>query len=240
VLTLPLIAAAATAGLIGGMHCAGMCGGIAGMLGKPERRYAKTIPIHPAKAAGRGRTALHVFLLHSGRLLSYALMGAVVGALGGAGLLLKPIAPVHALLFVFGNVALIWLGLRIVDFTPRLALLDTVGGWIAAHMRVPRSHPLLTGMAWGCLPCGLLYGVLPFALLSGEAWSGAALMMIFGLGALPYLLFAQWAAEQRNNTHLPVALRAACAAALIGLGIFGLAHLGSPALPGIFCITPQA
>jgi hypothetical protein len=55
---------------------------------------------------------------------------------------------------------------------------------------------------------------------------------------LPYLIFAQWAAERRSKAGFP--LRAACAAALIGLGLFGLTHAGSAAMPDILCVTPQA
>lgn len=44
------------------------------------------------------------------------------------------------------------------------------------------------GMLWGLVPCGLVYSVLPLAFLSGDVFTGAALMLAFGLGTLPNLL----------------------------------------------------
>jgi sulfite exporter TauE/SafE len=42
--------------------------------------------------------------------------------------------------------------------------------------------PLLLGMAWALLPCGLLYSALMVALFSGSPVQGALVMMMFALG----------------------------------------------------------
>lgn len=233
-LTVPLVAAAATAGLIGGIHCAGMCGGIGAMLGSNGAPVRKIIPITAAGGGAATKNLAYQIALHGGRLSSYALMGAVVGMLGGAGMLFKPSQAMHAALVVFGNLALIWLGLRIAGYAPTSPGLGRIGERMVAVLRVPRRHPFWTGMAWGCLPCGLLYGVLPFALLSGDAGSGAILMLAFGFGALPYLLFAQWAGSLRAASHT---LKGIGAAVLIGFGIFGLWHINSADMPDIFCVA---
>lgn len=260
-LNIPLITAVATAGLLGGLHCAGMCGGMATMLGSAGRRQGsgRTIPIMPAPAVATASAAAtscsshpvaagwrHTALLHAGRISTYGLMGAVVGLLGAAGLMLKPIMPVHTALFVFGNLALIWLGLRLVGYAPLEGAVSGLGGRLASLVPARFSpaaqagrHPFLSGMAWGCLPCGLLYGVLPFALLSGDAWSGALLMAVFGLAALPHLLVAQGAAQWLHGRRLPLAAKAVGALALIGIGAYGLFHLSDPsAISPLFCITP--
>ncbi|WP_147383908.1 sulfite exporter TauE/SafE family protein [Noviherbaspirillum sedimenti] len=262
-LNLPLITAVATAGLLGGIHCAGMCGGMATMLGSAGRRQGqdsgRTIPIMPAPAVTTSIRTFsacasqpaaagwrHAALLHAGRISTYGLLGAVVGLLGAAGLLLKPIMPVHTALFVFGNLALIWLGLRLVGYAPLEGALSRFGGRLAALVPARFSpaaqagrHPFLTGMAWGGLPCGLLYGVLPFALLSGDAWSGAALMLVFGLAALPHILVAQGAGQWLHGRRLPLVAKAVGALALLGFGVYGLFHLTDPsAISPLFCITP--
>lgn len=260
-LNLPLITAVATAGLAGGFHCAGMCGGMATMLGSAGRKQSGTriIPILPAPvmATPSGAAAScasqpaaaswrHTALLHAGRISTYGLMGAVVGLLGAAGLLLKPIMPVHTALFLFGNLALIWLGLRLAGYAPLEGTLSGLGGRLSALIPARFSpaaqagrHPFLAGMAWGCLPCGLLYGVLPFALLSGDVWSGAVLMMVFGLAALPHLLLAQGAAQWLHRKQLSRVAKAIGALALIAFGAYGLFHLSNPsAISPIFCITP--
>lgn len=259
--TTALIAAVATAGVLGGLHCAGMCGGMATMLGSAGQRQGtyRTIPIMPAPpvAASAGASTScpsqpsvvgwrHTALLHAGRISTYGLMGAVVGLLGAAGLMLKPVMPVHTALFVFGNLALIWLGLRLVGYAPLEGVLSGLGGRLAALLPARFSpaaqagrHPFLTGMAWGCLPCGLVYGVLPFALLSGNAWSGAVLMVVFGLSALPHLLVTQGAAQWLHGRRLPLVAKAVGALALFGFGVYGLFHISNPsALSPLFCITP--
>jgi hypothetical protein len=264
-LNFPLITAVAAAGLAGGIHCAGMCGGMAAMLGSAGRRRSdkRIVPIMPApagisSAASAGIAASwpsqpaaagwrHSALLHAGRISTYGLMGAMVGLLGAAGLLLKPILPVHTALFVFGNFALIWLGLRLMGYAPLEGTISDFGGRLTALVPARFSpaaqagrHPFLAGMAWGCLPCGLLYGVLPLALLSGDAWSGAVLMMVFGLSALPHLLLAQGAAQWLHGRSLPRLVKAAGALALIAFGAYGLLHLHNPsAISPLFCIAPM-
>lgn len=255
-LSLPLIAAVASAGLLGGVHCAGMCGGMATMLGAAGRRAAagKIIPVVALGAAAGNCAATpavaggwrHIALLHAGRIATYALMGAVVGLLGAAGMQLRPVAPVHTVLFVIGNLALIWLGLRLVGLAPFQGMLSAVGqhasGLLPARFSPAAQagrHPFLAGMAWGCLPCGLLYGVLPFALLSGTAWSGAVLMAVFGLTALPHLLLAQGAGQWLHGRPLPFIAKAAGALVLAGFGVYGLLHLHDmTALSPLLCVTP--
>ncbi|MBI1889368.1 MAG: sulfite exporter TauE/SafE family protein [Burkholderiales bacterium] len=236
-LTVPLLAAAASAGLLGGVHCAGMCGGIAAMLSGRDKHAgkafaARVIPI--AVEQTNRHSGTYLFTLHAGRLTSYALMGAVVGLLGGTGMLFTPSHALHVSLLVFGNLALIWLGLHIAGYAPTVPLISSLVGRLNSAMRVPRRHPFATGMAWGCLPCGLLYSVLPFALLSGSAWSGAVLMLVFGLTALPYLLFTQWASSWR---HASIAMKRVGAVVLIGFGVFGLWHVGAADAPNIFCLA---
>ncbi len=248
-LTFPLIAAVASAGVLGGIHCAGMCGGMATMLSSVAKRGHRIIPIVPAHAAASSAGAVNGWrtsaLLHAGRIFTYGLMGAVVGLLGGAGLMLKPIMPVHTILFVIGNLALIWLGVRLAGYAPLHAPLARLGSRLAAGLPPQfslathtRRHPFIAGMAWGCLPCGLLYGVLPFALLSGAPWSGAALMVIFGLTTLPYLLLAQGTAQWLRHRRVPFILKGAGALALVSFGLYGLWHVNAAQLPSFLCITP--
>jgi hypothetical protein len=94
-------------------------------------------------------------------------------------------------------------------------------------------------MLWGCLPCGLVYGVLPFSLLSGDAISGAILMLIFGLGALPYLLFAQALAQWLHHSKVPALLRLSGAAILTSIGLLGLWwSFNMQEMPAFLCVTP--
>mgnify|MGYP000327278924 CR=1 FL=1 len=47
------------------------------------------------------------------------------------------------------------------------------------------ASPLLAGLAWGALPCAMVYAALLYAMISGSALQGALVMLGFGLGTLP-------------------------------------------------------
>ena len=187
-------------------------------------------------------------LLHGGRIFTYTLMGALVGSIGALGLRIHPFIPIHNLLYVIGNLALIWLGLRLFGYTPHFAPLDRLIASVISRIHLSphfslamqtQRYPFLIGMAWGCLPCGLVYGVLPFALLSGDAWSGAVLMLIFGIGALPHLIFAQGIAQWLYHSQAPQLIRALGATVLTGIGILGLWwSFNMSEMPAFLCITP--
>jgi sulfite exporter TauE/SafE len=66
------------------------------------------------------------------------------------------------------------------------------GRWAMRLMlRVPPpARRLIGGLAWGLLPCGMVYGALLFALFAGTIAGGALVMLGFGLGTLPALIAA--------------------------------------------------
>ncbi|MCW8845621.1 MAG: sulfite exporter TauE/SafE family protein [Gammaproteobacteria bacterium] len=183
------LAGAFLAGLLGSVHCLGMCGGIAG-----------------AAAAGpgpQGRNLSWVLLYNLGRVGSYSLAGAIAGAaafaLGSAidlpawGAITRGLTGV-ILVLIGLNFAL---GLRLPRF------LEAGGGRIWALVS-PAARRLLSsrsalgmlglGALWGWLPCGLTYTMLVAAAGTGKALDGAMLMLAFGLGTLPSMMAAGAAA----------------------------------------------
>ena len=219
-----LVFTAILAGVAGGSHCIGMCGGIATMLSRPAGlRSAKVIPIVPARQVDWST----VLQLHLGRLFTYAMAGSLAGSLGAAGLLLKPVMPVQSVLFFIGNLSLIYLGLRCLGYQP--ALPAKLGRFVnfqglsrfISTVQLPAS-PFTRGVMWGFLPCGLVYSVLPIALISGTPWSGGLLMFCFGMGTSPYLLFAQGLALRFGRPKPPTWLIITAAVILITLGCLGL------------------
>ena len=217
------------------------------MLTSAGKIRSKVIPITPAQlpATMSWRTPA---LLHAGRIFTYMLMGALTGAIGALGMRTHPFMSIHTLLYIFGNLALVWLGLRLAGYTPHFAPLDRLVARITSRIHLsPRfailaqtqRYPFLVGMLWGCLPCGLIFGVLPFALLSGDAYSGAILMLIFGLGALPHLLFAQAISQWPHHSRVPTLLKITGASLLVGTGLLGLRwSFDMTAMPAFLCITP--
>lgn len=256
-ITLPLAFAAISAGLVGGVHCVGMCGGISSLLSDVptrtlENRFEEIIPIVVESARSphnRGQISAHKLrhqvLLQGGRLFTYMLIGGFFGGLGSVSLQFKPFLPIQHILFFIGNVFLILLGLRLLGlnpvgfFMPSLAMrIQKFSFTSMPVIRHANRYPFVTGMTWGCLPCGLLYGLAPFALLSGDALSGAVLMLLFGLAAMPHLLMAQSLARGARHNWLKNYFRIASACLLILIGLFGLWYFDMKEMPRFLCVTP--
>lgn len=240
-LTFPLILAAVSAGFFGGFHCVGMCGGMShlfsSMVGSRQsssidyqsQTSFKAIPIRLASADkfsfspfGVANTA-NVYL-HAGRLLTYALIGAFLGGLGGITLGWGVAMPTHQIWYALGNMALIFLGLRLLGLRLPARLHPTWRSlmvWTSPAWKRGAQHPFALGLAWGGLPCGLSLAVAPFALLSGAAWSGAVLMLLFGLAALPHLLIAQALSHRLKTMRSMRLLQTGMALILIGFGVAG-------------------
>ena len=201
-------------GLLGGTHCIGMCGGIVGAL-----------------SLGAGsRLALHL-AYNSGRIVSYALAGAIAGALGGASLALSGQLPLRIILYVLANLMLVALGLYLMGITRALAFSERCGQKLWRHVQpltrrflparnVAQAFPL--GLLWGWLPCGLVYSALVTALTSGSALHGAGMMLAFGLGTLPNLLLAGLLAVRLKDYATRPAVRITAGLLVLGFGLWGL------------------
>src|SRR5204863_8687789 len=81
-------------------------------------------------------------------------------------------------------------------FMERAANLQTwrVLQWLRAKLVPERGplRPLLLGLFWGWLPCGLSTMLLAAAWLQASALHGAVLMLAFGLGTLPLMTMVSW------------------------------------------------
>lgn len=220
-------------GLLGGTHCMAMCGGIVGALtaGLPSGR-----PHWPLQLA-----------YNFGRISGYATAGAVLGAVGSAGLLLEGALPVQMTLYVLANLMLVALGLYLVGVPQGLTFLERGGQKIWARIQpltrrflpattVARAYPL--GLVWGFLPCGMVYSVLSMTLLTGSALRGAGLMLAFGLGTLPNLLLAGFLLKRFRDVVQGRPVRLASGLLVLGFGVWGLFNatsLGGRLWQGIVC-----
>jgi len=177
----PLTAAFALS-LLGGVHCAGMCGGFIGAL-----QLHRPLGVPPLAFAGA---------YHLGRVVAYCAAGVAVGSLGGP-LFAAHVLPLQIVLLVLGSTALVLVGVSLLWPGFVMRPLEVLGAraWrllqpLAGRLLPPRSLPgaVLAGFVWGWIPCGMVYAALPLALLAGSAAQGAVVMLAFGLGTLPNLL----------------------------------------------------
>ena len=208
-------------GLASTLHCAGMCGAISCSLLLAQER-------------GGQRNAIAAFTLtHVGRIAAYASVGAIVGLMGAPAIAWVDREVAFRLLQWAGATSLVWIGLSIAGLLPSFVVLDralaSIAGGVAraqaaAHRRGLIS--LLSGVAWGLMPCAMVYAALFTALLSGSAAGGAATMTAFGIGTLPGLVagsFGLLRLARVTGSGAP-RLTAGLAIALFGIVTVFIAH----------------
>lgn len=214
------LTAAFLVGLLGGGHCVGMCGGIVGAV-------TMTLP---------GDKPKFPFLLsyNLGRIGSYALAGAIAGAIGASSFFLEQILPVEKVLYALASLMLVLLGLYLAGIWRVLTVLEGLGGRLWKHIQpfsrkllpvksIPQS--LMLGMVWGWLPCGLVYSVLVAAIATANPVEGGLLMLAFGVGTLPALLGMGMAAVRLKSWLQNLWLRRLSGLVIVGFGLAGLLNL---------------
>lgn len=238
--TLPV--AALMLGLASGVHCLVMCGGIVSAFGTQQPVRARLV--RRSDVAWRAPLAFN-----AGRIASYAGAGAAAGALGGgAGALFGLWFDWQFAMQIAASVLLVLVGIHLARVAAPLAALESLGRplWrriqpVAAKL-MPFDTPgraFAAGLAWGWLPCGLVYATLAMAALAGGATAGALVMLGFGLGTLPWLLaagvgFARWREALRRPRW-----RLAIGGLVLGWGVFGLARaadLPETLRSGLMCL----
>ncbi|HEX6137299.1 MAG TPA: sulfite exporter TauE/SafE family protein [Casimicrobiaceae bacterium] len=238
-----LLLSAWLVGALGGVHCLAMCGGLSGALAARDAALAR--PLLPARVV-----ALHHAGYHAGRIATYALLGTLFGAAGAATLGAVDIVPLQRAIYAGANVFLLLLGASLVVRIPAALSLQRVGARTVAPLlralqpaarRPGPSGRIALGLAWGLMPCALIYGVLPLALLAGGAWQGGLVMLAFGLGTLPNLLATGVLLSRARRFVSAVAVRRGAAAAMVAFGLLGIwrVFFVSDALAqGPFCLVP--
>jgi sulfite exporter TauE/SafE len=179
-------------GLLGSIHCLGMCGPLA--LALPVRKGG-----HWQALSGR-------LLYNAGRILTYSLMGWVMGSLGW-GMAFSTSQQHLSIAMAALLLVLWWMPTRI---TSRLSPLSALARFTArirgrfSYLLQLRSYQalFLLGLLNGLLPCGLVYVALAGAVATGSGPPGMASMALFGLGTLPMMwvvsLASQWISAARR------------------------------------------
>lgn len=182
-----LFFAVLTASLLGSLHCAGMCGPFCGIAVSGGKSW---------REAGSLQTAYH-----GGRLATYALLGAVAGAMGALVDLASTLAGLQPIALGLAGGAMILVGLAEIarlrgwnigrwgrwKLPMAWAKLLQSGQRFAAR-RSGVSRALTIGLLTTLLPCGWLYAFVLTAAGAGSPTRGALVMAAFWLGTLPVLL----------------------------------------------------
>jgi len=180
-----LLAAAFGAGLLGSVHCLGMCSGISGLfaVGATITSFKTQMPLAVA--------------YNVGRVLSYAFLGVTVAAIGGAavGAIPSLAGPVR----LASGLLIIVVGLQVAFNWRLLAPIERVGAVFWKRL-APQAKGLIPatsiasaaglGLIWGWLPCGLVYGALLLAATTAAPVDGGLVMIAFGLGTMPAMILS--------------------------------------------------
>ncbi|MEP3208626.1 MAG: sulfite exporter TauE/SafE family protein [Maribacter sp.] len=167
-------------GLMGSLHCVGMCGPIAFVL--------------PVDRTNNYKKFIQIFIYHFGRLLAYGIIGLVFGLVGKG-------------LYVFGmqqklSIAIGILMIIIVlipyktfnkyNFSkPLYKMVSKVKNRLGQELKKKSPDTFITiGFLNGFLPCGLVYVALFGAIAMGSAAQGSLYMILFGLGTIPLMTTA--------------------------------------------------
>lgn len=200
-------------GFVGAGHCLGMCGGIASMLSIGQARPSKWIPL----------------FYNLGRLISYALFGALVGGALSSLASLSSANSLLGFLRVFAGVFMVLLALYIGRWWFGLLQLEKLGQGLWKYISpfasklLPLRHPthaMPFGFIWGWLPCGLVYSTLTWSAVSGSALDGALIMFAFGLGTLPTMLLVGYGSQSLKSLQQSPTFRNIAASLLLLYGLY--------------------
>ncbi len=164
-------------GLVGSLHCIGMCGPIALAL--------------PSSQQNKFKFVLGRVLYNVGRIISYALMGAFFGLIGSK---IALFGFQQTLSLAIGILLLLYVIIpkSLIHKLPRIKLVDNFTSVIKKSFtslwrKDSLSSLLLIGILNGFLPCGLVYVAIAGAAATGTIQHGALFMILFGLGTLPMM-----------------------------------------------------
>lgn len=163
-------------GVLGSLHCIGMCGPIALAL--------------PVPGSDKAVRLLAVLVYNMGRVITYSMLGVVFGLLGTAFYL----AGLQQMLSILSGCLLIILilfpvffkkvfsGKSIVNIPYVQKLKDAISARLRSHTF---SSLFLIGLLNGLLPCGLVSVAIVGAIAAGGIFQSSMYMLLFGLGTVP-------------------------------------------------------
>lgn len=205
-------------GLLTSIHCIAMCGGInlAQSVNSSDKVSSPFIPN---------------ILYNLGRVISYTIIGGIVGGIGAA---VNPGGGFRGIVAVFAGVFMIIMGINMLNIFPWLRRFNIrmpkfIGKKISKEKGSSKSS-LYIGLLNGLMPCGPLQSMQLYALSTGSFITGAFSMFLFSLGTVP-LMFILGTLSSKINKKFTEKMMSVCAVLVVVLGI-GMLNNGL-ALSGI-------
>jgi hypothetical protein len=165
-------------GLTGSLHCAVMCGPL-----------CMAMPMH---AADKRKMILNSSIYHVGRVLSYALLGVIIGLAGQALIFMK----LQSIFLLITGLVFLILGLNLI-FKNTVSLRLSGSTFQSKYIKHGYNYFLkkrgmlpifFLGMLNGLIPCGLVYSAMALSFQGFTITKTALVMVAFGLGTLPMMI----------------------------------------------------
>jgi sulfite exporter TauE/SafE len=176
-------------GLLGSLHCVGMCGPIAFML--------------PVDRTNSFKKITQITVYHTGRILAYSILGLLFGLIGKS-------------LYLFGFqqqlsiiVGVLMIVLVIIPYKtlgkynlsrPINRIISKVKSGLGKALKKKTADTFITiGFLNGFLPCGLVYMAVFGAVATGSILEGSLYMILFGIGTIPLMTSAIYLGKFLNS-----------------------------------------
>lgn len=165
-------------GILGSAHCIGMCGPLVMAL--------------PISQTNQNLKWVSIVLYHLGKVLSYSLLGVLVGVFGKQLFFLVAQQQISIVMGIMMLSYVAWVFFLQKRFGLNKSVVLFKGPILKALSKTLKSKSifatLFIGILNGLLPCGMVYLALGSAFTTGSIANGALFMFFFGLGTIPALL----------------------------------------------------
>ena len=195
-------------GLLTSLHCLGMCGGI---------NISQTLANCSREEPNKLKPS---FMYNAGRLISYTLLGGLIGAIGSV---LSFSGPAKGLVAILAGCMMIIMALNMLNVFPALRKLNPRIPKVFAGLvgKGSQRGPFIVGLLNGLMPCGPLQAMQLYALGTGSFIAGATSMFFFCLGTIP-LMFGLGTLSSFLSSKFTRKMMRASAVLVLVLGIIML------------------
>jgi len=168
-------------GILTSVHCVAMCGGI---------NLSQCLPQKVENEPKGGINNLVPSILYNaGRVVSYTIIGAIVGALGSV---VSFSGPAKGIVAIGASIFMVIMGINMLNIFPGLRRLNprmpkVFARLIGKEKGASKNRPFYVGLLNGLMPCGPLQAMQLYALSTGDPIKGALSMLVFSLGTVPLM-----------------------------------------------------